>query len=183
MTKELEKEFFMSEESYRTWDVVLKCLGIVGAIISFVWGMYKYVATQEEALKVEQVARDRTFAQELFKRRVDEYQNIAIAAGKLSSPSSQPEKLKSDILDFERLYWSSLATLQSEEVIKAMDYLRSGIENFQQRRTMLGDSSPEDQLKIRARELSRALRNAIEQERVNLAFSPDFEKRKKDDTE
>lgn len=178
MTEELEtaeKEFSISEQDYRAWDVVIKCLGIVGAIVSFLWGVYQYVETQAEAIKVEQITRDRAFAQELFKRRVDEYQNIAIAAGKLSAPSLQSEELAKDIRNFERLYWSSLASLQSEEVVKAMDYLRSGIENYQSGRSMLGDSKPEDQLKIRARELSRALRNAIEQERLHLASSPILE--------
>ncbi|MGF1731239.1 hypothetical protein [Photobacterium kasasachensis] len=170
-----EKELSISEENYRAWDVVIKCIGILGAIVSFVWGVYQYVETQAEVVKVEQIARDRAFAQELFKRRVDEYQNIAIAAGKLSAPSSQPEELEKDIRSFERLYWSSLATLRSDEVVRAMDYLRSGIENYQSGRSMLGDKKPEDQLKVRARELSRALRRAIEQERVNLALSPMME--------
>ncbi len=170
-----DHQFSISEDKHRAWDVVIKCLGIVGAIVSFVWGIYQYIETQEDALRVEQIARDRAFAQELFKRRVDEYQNIAITAGMLSAPSSQSEELEKDIRNFERLYWSSLATLQSEEVVKAMDYLRSGIENYQSGRSILGDKTPEDQLKVRARELSRALRSAIEQERVRLALSPMLE--------
>jgi len=162
--------FSITEQNYRTWDVLIKCIGIIGAISSFLWGIYQYIEIQEQAVKVEQIARDRSFAQELFKRRVDEYQSIAMAAGKLSAPSPITGVLEKDIRHFERLYWSSLASLQSETVVKAMDFLRSGIENYQNGSVMLGDTNPEDQLKVRSRGLSRALRRAIEQERVNLSI-------------
>lgn len=160
----------MTEEEHRAWDIVLKCIGIVGALSSFIWGIYQYVDTQESIIHAESIARDRAFAEELFKHRLADFQAIAFAAGKLSAPSEQPGQLDSDIKQFERLYWSSLATLESDSVIKAMDYLRSGIENFQQKQSMLGDTKPEDQLKIRARALTKAIRTAIENEREKLAL-------------
>lgn len=160
----------MTEAVHRAWDILLKCVGILGAVGSFLWGVYQYVDTQQRALDAEWMARDRAFAEELFKRRVDEYQSIALTAGKLSAPAEKPEELAFDIKQFERLYWGSLATLRSDSVVKAMDYLRSGIENYEQGRSMLGDTKPEDQLKVRARALSRAIRSAINEERKTLAI-------------
>ncbi|HKK57632.1 hypothetical protein [Marinobacter sp.] len=160
----------MTETVYRVWDILLKCLGILGAVGSLLWGVYQYVDTQQRALDAEWMARDRAFAEELFKRRIDEYQSIALTAGKLSAPAEKPKELALDIKQFERLYWGSLATLRSDRVVKAMDYLRSGIENYEQGRSMLGDTKPEDQLKIRARALIRAIRSAINEEREALAI-------------
>lgn len=160
----------MGEAEHRTFDILLKCIAIIGAIGSFLWGVYQYVDTEQRALDAERIARDTAFAEELFKRRVDEYQSIALAAGKLSAPADKPGELAADIKRFERLYWGSIATLRSDSVIKAMDYLRSGIENYKQGRKMLGDSSPEDQLKVRARALSRAIRSAIDEERQALSI-------------
>lgn len=175
MTEDISNiRFSMSESRYRVWDVIVKCIGIFGAIISFLWGVYKYVEAQSEATKLEQIARDRAFSQELFKRRVDEFQNIAIAAGKLTAISDNQEELDNDIRAFERLYWTALATLESDEVVESMDFLRSGIENYQKGRAVLGDKSPEDQLKVRAKALSRTLRSAIERERVNLASNSEI---------
>lgn len=159
----------MTEERHRLFDTLIKLVGVIGTIFSFIWGVNVHLASGEKALQAELIARDRTFAEELFKRRLDDYEAIALAAGSLSVPSSDEAELLADIRNFERLYWSTISTVESSEVVHTMDYLRKGTENYLNRKTSFGDNSPEDQLKVRSHLLVRSIQLAIKRDKIALA--------------
>src|SRR3954468_14255640 len=112
-----------------TFDDLLKALGVIGAIVSFVWAVYQwrisqdmtYVQRQDEISKT--ASQRRVEAQTPFlTKQLALYSEITQIAARLPTQPPSPEWRRS--LDrFWELYWGELALVENPEVEAEMKLL------------------------------------------------------------
>jgi hypothetical protein len=106
------------------FEVFTKTIPIIVAISSFLWGIYQFnEGRRRDALAL--------FHQKVWAMRVETYESIAAAVGKVMKHrhtlSKEFAKAKAD---FEELYYGGMVLVESEEIDKAMVSLKSTLEDY-----------------------------------------------------
>lgn len=110
----------------RTFDDLLKLLGILGAIASFLWAVYQWKGSQNElheqrAYEISKTSRQRRIeAQRPFlDRQLLLYSETIHITSFLATAAQSPEWTKA-CDRFWELYWGELATVENKEVSSLM---------------------------------------------------------------
>lgn len=104
----------------------LKLLGLIGAIASFVWGVYQWRAKSERELAQDKAEADRIAAtrkleatRPFLERQLKLYPEASQVAAVLAT-STDPSERSAASRRFWQLYWGELALVENQDVEAAM---------------------------------------------------------------
>jgi hypothetical protein len=133
--------------------------------VTFLHGINRYNEEQrdlsESAIRAEQEARKSMFGATLFYRDLEVLSAIAETAAEIAVSADRREDFDRAARRYEKLYWSYVTVDDDRELGDAMDAMRNAIRMFNQGLTADGDTEPVDQLKRRAYNVSRAVRETV----------------------
>ena len=113
----------------------LQILGLMGAIISFVWGVYQWRDQSSKELKHREAEADRlatTRKIEATKPFLDRQLKLYAEASQVAAiiaTTSNREELTKATKRFWELYWGELALVENNAVEQAMIELGKGLKN------------------------------------------------------
>ena len=129
-----------------SFESSLKILTLIGAVVTFAWGVFQYIETQRQQSETRRIEATKPF----LERQLKLYTEATQIASTIATTGNA--KTKAEAQDrFWSLYWGELALVEDAAVETAMvrfgEALRSG--------------SPEGATRQRALELAHACRGSL----------------------
>lgn len=162
----------MKEDTYRTYDVILKAAVALVTAVGLVVGALQFKKQQADLLERQyQLTADNERAE--FKRRawekqLDVYMQMSRLVGKIAAGGQTDAETMKDILLFEALYWGENVYVQDDAVEEEMLNMHKDLQGLF-RSLKEGDRISEqdkfhraEMLRKRARRLGQKLKEASE---------------------
>lgn len=164
------------------FDGVVRLLMVVGAIVSFFWGVFVWSSNLDSerlrmAAEADLNAQTRKIeaTKPFLSMQLALYQEAVQLASVISTTEPSPQRQES-IRKLMRLYWGKLAMVENQEVETAMVVLRNAI-IAEELREELGEELDEElreELRQKALALARACRRSLDLSwGINAWASPD----------
>ncbi len=96
-------------------DQSIKALSLIGAVVTFAWGVYQFIAAQHGQSETRRIEATKPFLERQLKLYTDATQATATLA-----TSSRPEEIDAATKRFWSLYWGELALVEDQRVEAAM---------------------------------------------------------------
>jgi len=98
----------MTEAQHRKWDILFKCLGVLGAVVVFFYGLWSY----------RQASKDDS-AKEFWKQQFPIYVSLCKTAATIPTAQTQEQALAAKI-EFWRLYYGEARLVVDAPVHKKL---------------------------------------------------------------
>jgi hypothetical protein len=153
------------------FDKGLKILAILGAIASFLWGVYQWREKSAQDIEVRKLESSRLVetrrieaTKPFLDRQLALYTEVSRIASQIVT-QGDTEVGKKALLRFEELYWGELALVESPTVEAAMVRMMNGLRNR---------STTSDELKQSSLALVHACRESLDKSwGIHAWASPD----------
>lgn len=106
-----------------TFNEVMTLLGVMGAVVSFLWGIYVW---QKQAIltgETRRIEATKPFLERQLKLYTETSQVVAVLA-----TSQDSEEALSARKRFLQLYWGELALVENDDVAKAMAQVKEALD-------------------------------------------------------
>ena len=124
----------MTETTSVKFDLVLKLVGSILAVLAFIWGVYTYKDTAAQKLAAQKINEMRTAetrrieaSRPYLDKQLQLYTEATQVTAKIAT-SKDSEEIKRAIKRFKELYWGELALVERGGVASAMVSFREALD-------------------------------------------------------